>query len=793
MDNTYRSSGELSREAEEIVDLIKEDYLISRFSVLPPLLEENSSENNRESYRAAERSSRHGGSPASNYNQSVNWIVSPQAQVTTSIDNKDSFTDDNDNMTQGIMSYSQQPISNMIAAMNQPMTQPLDQAYSQGLINSRNNMGSSSSASNMPSMGSLESSDMQVQISSMNQLTYGHQPSNESMKTLEQSSQNEYECMINSITSQANNSGFDTGMMKQDSCQMANNSSETSQSTSSIGSYAPLKMYQTPEKSVRCRSVSTPHMHPKAQLQSSASQVQTQQVANTSMTSSSVQHASQTRKTMERSNSLPVFVHRRNAIGPALNAQILQQSQHNLASLRCPFPSDSSYDSNIQQTGSSSSANSNHSSPSMSSSHDISSYTSKRYPSGYLLPEQPSMIAQLLSNNPTVSSMINNSSGLNNGLSIGNSMNTKSASLSSLNTFDKNNGSSPEQPYQFHGNTSNMNLGFSFGTNRTLSNSAANVDSIHHHHQQQQTLRQPSNSIAPGIMTDSSPTRTSLGSPTSSHQPLFSNNAGGGKPVRKISSTLSPTGLGPFFPSSKDSGTETPVASSLGPPAMFLHKPSQTKTESEKINYREHRRVSHINAEQKRRCNIKNGFDTLRTLLPSVSQNSSTKISKAAMLQKAAEHIRQMKQERQQYKEESEKLRKQIEGLNHAIGQLPATGVPITCQHVSQKRERFDAYIRERTSRDWKFHIFGLLMESLLESYMTAVTTNDFDDMCHSIIRWMEQNCSLQTLRREALNALRNLSTTTNILSNPDKISEEILEIVSKKFSRLNYSHNEYE
>lgn len=106
-----------------------------------------------------------------------------------------------------------------------------------------------------------------------------------------------------------------------------------------------------------------------------------------------------------------------------------------------------------------------------------------------------------------------------------------------------------------------------------------------------------------------------------------------------------------------------PLSSSL-PPASA---PSQHHQEHDKMQYKEHRRVCHINAEQKRRCNIKNGFDTLRQILPSVSQNANTKISKAAMLQKAAEHIRQLKHDQQQKREECEQLKQEIEKYNQAI------------------------------------------------------------------------------------------------------------------------------
>lgn len=92
--------------------------------------------------------------------------------------------------------------------------------------------------------------------------------------------------------------------------------------------------------------------------------------------------------------------------------------------------------------------------------------------------------------------------------------------------------------------------------------------------------------------------------------------------------------------------------------------------------------MCHINAEQKRRCNIKNGFDTLQSLLPgggatggsgngsgtaASSHGKSSDVSKAAMLHRGAEFIRQLRQERQQQQEEMDQLKQNIETLNAAI------------------------------------------------------------------------------------------------------------------------------
>lgn len=100
---------------------------------------------------------------------------------------------------------------------------------------------------------------------------------------------------------------------------------------------------------------------------------------------------------------------------------------------------------------------------------------------------------------------------------------------------------------------------------------------------------------------------------------------------------------------------------------------------------KEHRR-SHIHAEQKRRYNIKNGFDTIHALIPHLNQNPNAKVSfiyilnkrcqyiiiviqlsKAAMLQKGAEYIMQLKTERDQLKDEMDSLKQQIESLNTSI------------------------------------------------------------------------------------------------------------------------------
>ncbi|XP_068456840.1 carbohydrate-responsive element-binding protein [Clinocottus analis] len=191
----------------------------------------------------------------------------------------------------------------------------------------------------------------------------------------------------------------------------------------------------------------------------------------------------------------------------------------------------------------------------------------------------------------------------------------------------------------------------------------------------------------------------------------------------------------------------------------------------------ESRRITHISAEQKRRFNIKLGFDTLHNLVTTLSSQPSIKISKATTLQKTAEYISKMQQERAQLHEEAQRLREEIQLLNSAVNacqqQLPATGVPITRQRFDHMRQKFREYVQEQTLRNWKFWIFSIIIEPLFESYNGMVSTASVEDLCRSTLTWLDQHCSLPALRPMVLSSLRILSTTTAILTDPSLVPEQ--------------------
>ncbi|CAL8266683.1 unnamed protein product [Merluccius merluccius] len=228
----------------------------------------------------------------------------------------------------------------------------------------------------------------------------------------------------------------------------------------------------------------------------------------------------------------------------------------------------------------------------------------------------------------------------------------------------------------------------------------------------------------------------------------FSGHAGQGSPSGALDQTPRPESLHFFSPHGK---IET----------------KQTET----------RRITHISAEQKRRFNIKMGFDTLHNLVSTLSSQASVKISKATTLHKTAEYIGKMQQERSQLHDETQRLREEIQLLNSAINvcqqQLPATGVPITRQRFDHMREKFREYVQAQTLQNWKFWIFSIIMEPLFESYNGMVSTANMEDLCRTTLSWVDQHCSLPSLRPMVLSSLRLLSTSTAILSDPERLPEQ--------------------
>uniref|UniRef100_A0A7N8XMN8 MLX interacting protein n=1 Tax=Mastacembelus armatus TaxID=205130 RepID=A0A7N8XMN8_9TELE len=154
----------------------------------------------------------------------------------------------------------------------------------------------------------------------------------------------------------------------------------------------------------------------------------------------------------------------------------------------------------------------------------------------------------------------------------------------------------------------------------------------------------------------------------------------------------------------------------------------------------------------------------------------------AVTLQKTVEHIGKLQQERQQMQEEVKRLREEIEELNTSISlcqeQLPATGVPIRRHNCDHMQETFNEYVKNRTLQNWKFW-FSIIIKPLFESFNGMVSTTSRAELCQTTMQWLDRHCSLPALRPMVLSTLRQLSTTTSILSDPTQLPDEAIQAVT--------------
>ncbi|KAG5840226.1 hypothetical protein ANANG_G00186580 [Anguilla anguilla] len=186
------------------------------------------------------------------------------------------------------------------------------------------------------------------------------------------------------------------------------------------------------------------------------------------------------------------------------------------------------------------------------------------------------------------------------------------------------------------------------------------------------------------------------------------------------------------------SGQGSPCAPDQVPSPQSPHNSCSSLGKNES---NQSRRVNHISAEQKRRFNINIGFKTLCSLVPTLKSQCNLKpISNAATLQKTVEYIGKLQQERLSMQEETKRLREEIEELNASI---------------------------------------SIIIRPLFESFNGAVSTSSTEELCQTTLLWLDQHCSLPVLRPMVLGTLRQLSTSTAILTDPALLPEEAARAVT--------------
>ena len=138
------------------------------------------------------------------------------------------------------------------------------------------------------------------------------------------------------------------------------------------------------------------------------------------------------------------------------------------------------------------------------------------------------------------------------------------------------------------------------------------------------------------------------------------------------------------------------------------------------------------------------GFYQLQALLPGLAEGSSVKVSKAAQLMRAAEHIRGLKTENQNLEEEilmlqasNNDLLNNILSFQTQLGHngksrntmlhlllymCPCAGCPGSTSSGTLE-DMFSLHVRASSLQNWKYSVFAQILQPLLSSYVRCVNT----------------------------------------------------------------------
>jgi MAX-like protein X len=172
------------------------------------------------------------------------------------------------------------------------------------------------------------------------------------------------------------------------------------------------------------------------------------------------------------------------------------------------------------------------------------------------------------------------------------------------------------------------------------------------------------------------------------------------------------------------------------------------------LSYKERRREAHTQAEQKRRDNIKKGYDSLQQLVPTCSNLDSSsggyKLSKATVLQKSIDYVSYLKQQKVKQEEERAAMLKEVKALRI---------LQKNYEHMLQNQQTSN-HQTETISDEIKFQVLQSIMDELFVTF-DQLPMNDFDELVTSMCEWLESNFSSQYIKQVAQQSLNNIAAAS--------------------------------
>ncbi|KAL7669782.1 hypothetical protein ACOME3_004729 [Neoechinorhynchus agilis] len=175
----------------------------------------------------------------------------------------------------------------------------------------------------------------------------------------------------------------------------------------------------------------------------------------------------------------------------------------------------------------------------------------------------------------------------------------------------------------------------------------------------------------------------------------------------------------------------------------------------------------------------KDSLKVLKDMVPGLVSN--IRISKAGVLKKTSEYVVQLRNEVEGLKHEIMRCKTISNNLEKRISdcqkQLPLTGLVThlsNCQPDNQYAlQLFHDYVREETTKSWKFYLMAQILKPVYETYCSTVHVCNPQDLYKTTMQWLNTYLTLDYLRPAATNAIRKICMNTEIMDHPEKLPDQ--------------------
>ncbi|XP_050406763.1 max-like protein X [Patella vulgata] len=222
----------------------------------------------------------------------------------------------------------------------------------------------------------------------------------------------------------------------------------------------------------------------------------------------------------------------------------------------------------------------------------------------------------------------------------------------------------------------------------------------------------------------------------------------------KLETSPTPTNSGRFsFSRTSSTGSN---AAGCASSASSAQNTDDEDSDKPAMSYKDKRREAHTVAEQKRRDNIKRGYDELQCIVPTCHQAdglSGQKMSKANVLQRSIEYMQYLVKQKSKQEDDLDSLRKEVMALKI---------MKANYEHIVKTHQNTPVHGQNQVPDEVKFQVFQQVMDTLFQSFNANISVANFAELSACVFSWLEEYCKPKSLQEVVLGILRQLNTTLN-------------------------------